>query len=297
MMPPRHVLAAIDFSEPSRTALAFAARLAAQSSGQLHVLHVQDPLLTAAAEARGFDLAGDTRHEIEAFVRSVGASGATQHVVAGPAAATVCDIAIREHADVIVIGAHGMSGAEHALFGSVAEGVIRRAATSVLVVPATWTPPDASRHDLIGLGPVVAATDLCTPSIQASAAACRLASLLRTRVELVHVVEPLPVIDRWKAHADEVIAARVPAVNEQVGAVAQSLHAAVPVEVRVETGRLAERLAAAAAPTLTRRPVLVLGRRAETSRSGAPGSTAYRVLMLARVPVLVYLPAAGDERT
>jgi hypothetical protein len=39
-----------------------------------------------------------------------------------------------------------------------------------------------------------------------------------------------------------------------------------------------------------RHPILVLGRRTHDERGGAPGSTAYRILTLAAVPVLMYLP-------
>lgn len=292
MVPPRRVLAATDFSAPSRTALDFGARLASQCRSELHVLHVQDPLLATAAEAGGFDLIGETRQELERFVRAVGVprDGVHLHVVTGAAAAAVCDVAAREHVDVVVVGAHGMSGAEHAVFGSVAEGVIRRATTSVLVVPSTWIAPRAEHGGLPGLGPVIVATDLCTPSVQAAAAGCDLARALDTTVELVHVVADLPVLARWKAHADQALASRAASANEQMHALVRGLHPSVPVVVRVEQGRLAERLASVAAPTADRRPLLVLGRRAEASRSGTPGSTAYRVLMLAKVPVLVYLP-------
>ena len=56
MMPPRSILAAVDFSAPSRVALEFAARLANHCQASLHVLYVEDPLLAAAAKAQGIDL-------------------------------------------------------------------------------------------------------------------------------------------------------------------------------------------------------------------------------------------------
>ena len=40
MIPPRTILAAIDFSDASTTALVFAARLARHCQARLHVLHV-----------------------------------------------------------------------------------------------------------------------------------------------------------------------------------------------------------------------------------------------------------------
>ena len=49
MIPPKHALVGVDFSESSRVALAFAARLMIHAGGELDVLHVQDPILTEAA--------------------------------------------------------------------------------------------------------------------------------------------------------------------------------------------------------------------------------------------------------
>jgi hypothetical protein len=59
----------------------------------------------------------------------------------------------------------------------------------------------------------------------------------------------------------------------------------------VETGRVAERLADVATWSGDRHPLLVLARRA--GRLGAPpGAIAYRTLMLAEAPVLMYVPPA-----
>ncbi len=55
-----------------------------------------------------------------------------------------------------------------------------------------------------------------------------------------------------------------------------------------ESGPVPERLAAVDLIRLHAHPILVLGRHAPGSRRGVPGSTAYRVLGLAKVPVLVY---------
>ena len=67
MMPARSILAAVDFSAPSRVALEFAARLANQYGATLHVLHAQDPLLAAAAQSEGIDLVRESRDELARF--------------------------------------------------------------------------------------------------------------------------------------------------------------------------------------------------------------------------------------
>jgi len=283
----------VDFSEPSRVALIFAARLAKQCHAVLHVLHAEDPLLHAAAQASGIDLSRETREELGRFMLTASPAGdwnPIHHVVVGRATDVICDIAHREQVDVIVMGMRGMSGAERTLFGSTTEGVLRFANVSVLAVPGSWTPPFAQTLDLAGPGPVVAGIECEEPALDAAAAACRLANALQTSVELVHVVPSMPVIDRWRAHAENAIATRVETARRGLTSVVRGLAAEVPIRLQIETGPLAERLAESVVPSAGRQPILVLGRRARPDRGDAPGATAYRVLSLVQVPVLLYLP-------
>jgi nucleotide-binding universal stress UspA family protein len=292
MFPPRVILAAVDFSDASRAALAYAARLATQTRARLHVLHAEDPMLAEAARASRIDLTRETREELVAFVRSAAQSvdpAPVQHVVTGPAVDVVCDIAARENADVVVVGAHGMSGAARRMFGSTTEGILRNADRSILVVPDGWTPPQPHARDLSGTGPVIAAVDLTTPSLEAAGVGCQIAAALGTSVHAIHVVPALPVPARWAAQADAAVAARLATARREMERTLPCLRSGVPVTVRVETGTVAELLAAAAAAP-GQHPLLVLGRRTRADRKGAPGATAYRVLTLAQVPLLVYLP-------
>jgi nucleotide-binding universal stress UspA family protein len=289
MFPPRVVLAAVDFSEPSRVALVCAARLATQCGAELHVLHAEDPLLAGAAHAGGVDLTGETREELGAFMQTAAPTGdwtPIHHVVIGPAVDVIRDIAVRERADMIVIGMRGMSGVERAMFGSTTEGVLRTADTSVLVVPGSWTPPQPGSRDLAGTGPVVAGIEMSAPSL----AACLLAATLGTSVEAVHVVPPLAVPARWAAHADAALQRHVEAARADLTAAVHDLKVEYPFDLLVKTGRVADELATCVAPTRGKYPILVLGRRTHDERGGAPGTTAYRVLTMAAVPVLMYLP-------
>jgi len=56
----------------------------------------------------------------------------------GPDAATILEFARSERIDVIVLGRHGHGGMGKALFGSVAEKVVRKAECAVLVVPLAY---------------------------------------------------------------------------------------------------------------------------------------------------------------
>lgn len=291
MIPPRIVLAAVDFSESSRTALMFAARLAKHAGAQLHVALAQDPLLAQAARATGVDIDAETRVELSAFMQSAAPAGdwSPFHEVAEGSAVTVlCDIADRENADVIVVGAHGMSGVGRALFGSTTEGLLRKADHSVLVVPDSWTPPHPQANDLGGVGPVVIGIEATPSAFAAAQAASALATLLNTSLEMRHVVPPASVLSRWSAHAEAAQRERLEQARAEVVGAAAVRDLKCPVEVTV--GSIAEELADAARPNGDRCPLLVLGRRTHRERGDGPGSTATRVLALTDAPVLMYLP-------
>lgn len=292
MIPPRVVLAPVDFSAPSRTALDFAARLSRQTGAVLHVLHAQDTLLAEGAHQAGLDLARETEEELRGFL--AGASPAPGppvhlHVATGSAVDVIIDVANRCTADVVVVGSHGMSGAERLIFGSTTEGLLRRAPLPVLVTPAEWSAVSSTMPDLWGAGPIIAAVDFSTAAEEAAKAACRLALALGTTVEIVHVVPELPVHVRWRMHADAAVRERTAAARTQLDAVAARVACTVPVQLRLETGAIPGRLAGVAALSGSRRPILVLGRREPGEKGGPPGSTAYRVLTEAKVPMLMYV--------
>lgn len=207
----------------------------------------------------------------------------------GPAVDVILDVAQRVGADLVVVGSHGMSGAERLVFGSTTEGLLRRAPVSVLVMPAEWSPLRSDVPDLSGTGRVIAAIDFSPSSVAAAQAACRLALAIRTTIEMVHVVPELSVLARWRAHAETAVRDRVASARKALEKVVQPVGCGVPVETRVETGDVPNRLADAAASTDARRPILVLGQRPPGQSGAASGSTAYRVLMLARVPTLMHV--------
>src|SRR5690348_456073 len=114
MLPPHSILTTTDFSDASRPAVIFAACLARHCGATLNVLHAEDPLLSAAARRVGVDLNADTRAALQAFVAATPVANEyapMHHVIAGPSAEVIVDAAAREHADLIVIGSRGMSGA------------------------------------------------------------------------------------------------------------------------------------------------------------------------------------------
>jgi len=292
MLPPHSILVAVDFSEPSRDALAFAARLARQCDAKLHVLHAEEPLLAAAAAQTGIDLNRETREELDAFINATPPAAECapcRDVVTGAAITAILNIAHREGSDLIVLGAHGMSMTARTFFGSVTEGVLERADRSTLVVPSGWRPPQPDMPGLAGVGPLIVAVDFTSSAIAAAVAASHLAERLQTAVEAVHVVPDLAVPARWRPHADRVAAEKTEVARRDLARLMGTIASPVPITTHVESGRVAERLAELAAPIGSRHPMLVLGRRGPRFRDGAPGSTAFRVAALSRVPVLMHV--------
>jgi nucleotide-binding universal stress UspA family protein len=288
MMPPRAILAVVSFSDSSRVALVLAARLARHCDAELHVLHVEDPLLDAAARYEGIDLSTETYAELQRFV--AGAWPAAQclpqtHVLAGAAVDVILEVAHRHRADLVVVDSCRMSSVERRVFGSTTEGLLRRADVSVLVAPAEWTPPQPEAPDLSDLGPLIVVVDLSDPrSVPATKAACELASVLGTSVEIVHFVPDREASELGRSPADSSADARA-----ELELLIRELGCSVPVEIRVEAGAVAHRLAEAAGPTGNRAPMLVLGKTAPSSKGGWPGVIVNRVLSGGTVPVLMYV--------
>jgi nucleotide-binding universal stress UspA family protein len=292
MIPPRSILAAIDFSAPSRVALACAARLANTCHASLHVLHAEDPQLTAAAGALDQALSHEIREELAAFVASAlpGATLApTPHVVVGAAVRVICDIANREQVDLVVMGRRGLASASHGMVGSTAEGVLVHSNVSVLIVPEAWTAPDPDGTNLAGAGPLIAAIECTTPALAATGAACRLAKVLAARVHAIHVVPTLSVLGRWSSQADSAHTRGIDKARRDIDPLVTGLQGDVPLQFDVDSGAVADRLAAAAA-RLGPHSILVMGRHSLGSTRGAPGDIARRLLAQTQSLVLVFLP-------
>jgi nucleotide-binding universal stress UspA family protein len=297
MFPPTTILAGVDFSEPSRAALHMAARLAAQCNGELHVLYAEDPLICAAARAAHVRPCEETRTELAAFIAASALPPQVvirPHVIEGRAADVICTIGRREQADVIVVGTHGRSAVNRLVFGSTADAVLRHSRMPVLLVPPAWTPPAGTHTDLRGCGPIVAGVDFTAGSFEAVAAAASLARLLRTPLQLVHVVAEATAAGALRHLEDDALARHAEAADRDLACVARGVPKEVAVERRIERGSVAHALAAVA-QSVGGHPLLVLGRRLPRSHGDTPGAIAHRTALLSQVPTLMYMATrAGD---
>jgi nucleotide-binding universal stress UspA family protein len=84
------------------------------------------------------DLADQAQKHVEEWrleaERLVGGGQVAAEKAVGEPAAEILEVARARGADLIVMGTHGRTGLEHALMGSIAERVVRRAHCPVLTV-------------------------------------------------------------------------------------------------------------------------------------------------------------------
>ena len=129
----RSVRCPIDFSEHSRLALRYAAAVALRGNVTLTVEYANDPLLIAAAGAALHDrhLARRSAQELQEFVDATLASSVRNrlrvksHVSIGDPAAQIVKAAARDRTDLIVLGTHGLTGADRLLMGSTTLSVLQ----------------------------------------------------------------------------------------------------------------------------------------------------------------------------
>jgi nucleotide-binding universal stress UspA family protein len=142
--PTGKVLAATDFSDPSRPAIAAGASEANRLHTGLAIIHAIDMLPPVMPPIEGigypvFPLNVQThireasQRELDACVRRYDARGGSL-LREGPAAEAILDAAEKLPAQLIVVGTHGRTGLSRIALGSVAEAAMRASPCSVLVV-------------------------------------------------------------------------------------------------------------------------------------------------------------------
>lgn len=145
--PIKNILWASDFSEESKEALAYAHAFAEKFKAKLTALHVV-PDFSPALYEMWPDAQAEMAGKIEAT--KISAKAQLDHmcetqnvcpakvlVVQGSAAKVILKTAVKEKADLIVVGRKGVSGHERNLVGGVTHQVLRGARVPVLVTKGT----------------------------------------------------------------------------------------------------------------------------------------------------------------
>jgi nucleotide-binding universal stress UspA family protein len=142
----KNILVPTDFSEHSERAAAYAVELARQyGSNEIHCIHVSDIpadllatsayYMTGPSEQFVEQVRDEGRKGLDAFVKKNFKDVPVKAVfLEGRPFVEIIRYARENEIDLIVISTHGRSALKHALFGSVAEKVVRKAPCPVLVV-------------------------------------------------------------------------------------------------------------------------------------------------------------------
>ena len=138
--PYRRILVAIDCSDESAQVLSRAAGVLSGNDGELHLIHVIEPLALAYGADVPMDvtdlqsgLMQQARETADTYASRYQIPSDNVHVELGSIEKTILDQADKLHADLIVVGSHTRSGLA-LLLGSTARGLVPGAHCDVLAV-------------------------------------------------------------------------------------------------------------------------------------------------------------------
>jgi nucleotide-binding universal stress UspA family protein len=144
------VLVALDFSDLSHKVLQVAGELAGATKAKVVLLHVVEPLASYVPVGASMDVIAtppppiepeDTKGPEERLgqeaekLRAAGLEVETS-VIVGLAVDDILSKADALAADYLVVGSHGHGALYHLFSGSVVTGILKRAKSTVVVVPA-----------------------------------------------------------------------------------------------------------------------------------------------------------------
>ncbi len=138
------ILFPVDFSDNNGKVIPYVLEMAGIHQAGLHLLYVvrdmehyagfyvPHPNLTRLAA----DVAAGAERKMAEFRREAfsGLERVFTRVLIGDAASAIVSYAQEEGVDLIIMGTHGRKGLEHAIFGSVAEKVVKNSPVPVLTV-------------------------------------------------------------------------------------------------------------------------------------------------------------------
>jgi nucleotide-binding universal stress UspA family protein len=139
-MAAKHILACVDFSEHSTRALAEVGEYARANGSKVTLIHISDthPFVPPETILETTSVTDEAAHRTQlAKLRDQHLTEVEVELQVVPdhaPAKAICEYAEKHGVDLIVVGSHGRGGMERWLIGSVAERVVRHAATNVYVV-------------------------------------------------------------------------------------------------------------------------------------------------------------------
>jgi nucleotide-binding universal stress UspA family protein len=193
-LPLKNILFATDFSPNSEAALAVVRALAVRSAPTVHFVHVVAPLPKSQApidRPPELDLEqADAEDAMQLLLAGESWRGIahTSTVQRGHVSEVLASLVEEKNIDLIVLGTHGRRGLKKLVLGSTAEQVIRMADCPVLTVGPHAKHVDEAQS---GPAPVLYATDFSAGARRALRCAASWARANRSRLVLVHAVQPM----------------------------------------------------------------------------------------------------------
>ena len=292
------IICPVDFSDASAGALRYGRAIAEHFGAELHVLTVEDPLLTEAMDlGTGVPWApAVTQRELARFVENtlgedMHAAQLHYEVTVGKPATEILRIAHARPCDLIVMSSQGLTGMRKLFFGSTTERVLRETGVPVLVTPASDGAParlwDARRFVRRILVPV----DLSASSLRQVQVARGLCEAFGVPFLLTYIVEPVRSAIAAKMYLPSVELERKTraedALHELLATVPRRLHP----ETLVAYGDPAEEISKIAHDRDA--GLIVIGLHGSPMLGPRMGSVTYRVLCLAQTLVLAVPPSGG----
>ena len=290
------VLCPIDFSEPSRAALVYAAAIADHFAARLLVLAVDDPLLAEAAASAGLvpSLAEETEQELQRLCRAVlgqpvpGPKQLELRVSTGKPAVEILRLAREAAADLIVMSSRGHTGVRKLFFGSTTERVLRETLVPVVVTPLDL-PAERSLSDIARqISRILAPVDLTAASPRQVAIAAAIAQALAVPLLIAHVLEPVAIPTRVRLAVAGADTSRRARAEERMQEIVESVAAHVKTETLVLSGDPADEIVKLTDTRHTN--LIVMGLHSSEMLGPRMGSVTYRVLALTRTLVLAVPP-------
>jgi len=291
----------IDFSEPSRRALAAAASFAGHLQQPLVAVTAIDPLLSQAGRftSGATQFLEHAEHDLRDFVGGTLGHNAgprtpvTCRAVVGDPAPVLLRVATEINASMIVAGRHGLGRAHRLIFGSTTLRLMRASTQPILAVPmpAGTSADGSAERPFAKITRIVCGLDFGAASLAAARAAHALGRQLSAPVVLVHAVTLVALPSAWDAMLRPPEEELVVDARDRMKAIVDELGAPAPAQV-TRTGRAEDVIAA---ETSDPGALIVLGLGDATGHR--PGTTALRVVAATHAPVLTVpaatTPAAG----
>jgi len=299
------ILVPLDGSRFGEQALPLALTLARRAGAKLRIVHKHmppPPIHPDSVLAKDLSLESKSRDQEQGYLDSVvkkltaaGASSVSSALVDGPLVEALCEHVAATKADLVVMTTHGRGPLSRFWLGSVADGLVRRLTTPLLLIrpqegegELDLTKETSLRHFLIPLDGSPHAETILKPALEIGA-------LLGADYTLVRVIEPVPVVGidlpgYAAGGTDLVLLEKLQALSrDYLKGVAERLRGqGATVETRIVLNQLAASAILNEAAT-RRQDAIAL----EThGRSGLArlflGSVADKVLRGATVPILVH---------